>query len=116
MQISSVDQRYIGGEDLVGLVDSSEADVGIKTFGGINDVDDIFNMVFSIKYITQLTKNINKLLFDAVLRPNQHVEMADKEWVDITPSTHNSYEFRSSIYTCLKGCSFDKVCVMEVVD
>ncbi|XP_023758130.1 uncharacterized protein LOC111906602 isoform X1 [Lactuca sativa] len=116
IEISSVDQRYIGGEDLVGLVDSSEADVGIKTFGGINDVDDIFNMVFSIKYITQLTKNINKLLFDAVLRPNQHVEMADKEWVDITPSTHNSYEFRSSIYTCLKGCSFDKVCVMEVVD
>ena len=98
-------------------MESSEADVGIKTFGGMNDVDDDdFYMVFSMKFVTQLTKNIHKLLFSAILKSNQHVEMVDKEWVDIEPSSHNSYEFRSSIYGCLKGCSLDKVCVMEVVD
>ncbi|KAL4563588.1 hypothetical protein LXL04_027632 [Taraxacum kok-saghyz] len=108
IEICSVNQRYVGGEDLVGLVESSEADVGIKTFGGMNDVDDDFYMVFSMKFVTQLTKNINKLLFSAILKSNQHVEMVDKEWVDIESSSTNSYEFRSSIYTCLKSCSFDK--------
>lgn len=116
IEISSVDQRYIGGVDLVGLVDSSEAHVGIKTFGGMNDVENDFYMVFSMTFLTQLTKHVNELLFDAVLRSNRHVEMVDKEWVDVTPSSHNSYEFHSSIYTCLKGCSFEKVCVMEVED
>ncbi|XP_024962424.1 uncharacterized protein LOC112502675 isoform X2 [Cynara cardunculus var. scolymus] len=117
IEISSVDQRYIGGENLLGLVDSSEAQVGIKTFDGINGVDDDdFYVVFSMNFATQLTKRINELLFHAVLRPNQHVEMVDKEWVDVTPSLDNSYEFRSWIYTCLKGCSFDKICVMKVVD
>ncbi|KAI3800701.1 hypothetical protein L1987_28795 [Smallanthus sonchifolius] len=116
IEISSVDQRHVGGENLLGLVDSSEADVGIKTFNGINGVDNDFYLVFSINFVTQLTKRVNKLTFHAVLRSNQHVEMVDKEWVDITPSSHNSLEFRSSIYTCLEGCSFDKVRVMEVVD
>ncbi|KAI3681067.1 hypothetical protein L6452_35849 [Arctium lappa] len=115
IEISSVDQRYDGGENLLGLVDSSEAQVGIKIFDGINGVDDDFYVIFSMNFAKQSTKRINEL-FHAVLRPNQHVEMVDKEWVDITPSLDNSYEFRSSIYTCLKGCSFDKICVMEVVD
>ncbi|KAI3741515.1 hypothetical protein L1987_59189 [Smallanthus sonchifolius] len=116
IEISSVDQRHGGGENLLGLVDSNEADIGIKTFNGIDGVDNDFYLVFSINFVTQLTKRVNKLTFHAVLRSNQHVEMVEKEWVDITPSSHNSYEFRSSIYTCLEGCSFDKVCVMEVVD
>ncbi|KAJ9565687.1 hypothetical protein OSB04_001653 [Centaurea solstitialis] len=116
IEISSVDQRYVGGENLLGLVDKSEAQVGIKTFDDINGVNDDFYMVFSLNFAKQLTKRINELLFHAVLRPNEHVEMVDKEWVDVTPSLDNSYEFRSSIYACLKGCSFDKICVMEVVD
>ncbi|KAI7738927.1 hypothetical protein M8C21_031813 [Ambrosia artemisiifolia] len=116
IEISSVDQRHIGGENLLGLVDSSEAHVGIKTFNGIDGVDNDFYLVFSINFLTQLTKRASKLTFHALLRSNQHVEMADKEWVDITPSSHNSYEFRSSIYSCLEGCSLDKVCVMEIVD
>nr|XP_043623025.1 uncharacterized protein LOC122594661 [Erigeron canadensis] len=116
IEISSVDQRYVGGENLLGLVDLTEAQVGIKTFNGIDGVDDDFYVVLSIKFLTQLTKRINDMLFHAVLSPNQHAEMVEKEWVDITPSAHNSYEFHSSIYTCLKGCSFEKICVMEVVD
>ena len=116
MQISSFDQKYVGGENLLGLVESSEAHVGIKTFDGINGIDDDFYMVFSMNFATQLTKRINGLLFDAVLRPNDYVELVDKEWVDVTPSSHNSYEFRSSIYTCLKGCSLDKIRIMDVVD
>ncbi|XP_071696856.1 uncharacterized protein [Rutidosis leptorrhynchoides] len=116
IEVSSVDQKYIGTE-LLGLVESSEAHVGIKTFDGIDDdVDDDFHMVFSLNFMTHLTKRINELLFRAVLRPNQHVQLVEKEWVDITPSSGNSYEFRSSIYSCLKGCSFDKICVMEEVD
>ncbi|KAL8192239.1 hypothetical protein R6Q57_027906 [Mikania cordata] len=116
IEISSVDQRHVGGENLIGLVDSSEADAGIKTFNGIDGGVDDFYLVFAINFVTQLTKQVDKLTFSAVLRSTQHVEMIDKEWVDITPSSHNSYEFRSSIYTCLEGCHFDKVCVMEVVD
>lgn len=116
IEISSVDHRYAGWENLLGLVDSSEAHVGIKTFDGMDDVDDEFHMVFSLNFVTQLTKRINELLFYAVLKRNQHVEMVDKEWVDITPSLHNSYEFHSSIYSCLKGSSFEKICVMEVLD
>ncbi|KAK1420322.1 hypothetical protein QVD17_21829 [Tagetes erecta] len=116
IEISSVDQRHAGGESLLGLVDSSEADVGIKSFNGMDGVDNDFYLVFRINFVTQLTKQVNKLTFHAELRLNRHVEMVDKEWVDITPSSHNSYELRSSIYTCLEGCSFDKVCVMEVVD
>ncbi|KAJ0797292.1 putative 16S rRNA processing protein RimM [Helianthus annuus] len=116
IEISSVDQRHVGGENLLSLVDSSEAHVGIKTFNGIDGADNDFYLVFSINFLTQLTKRVNKLTFDTVLRSNQHVEMVDKEWVDITPSSYNSYEFRSSIYTCLEGCSLDKVCVMEIVD
>ncbi|XP_076897230.1 uncharacterized protein LOC143550478 [Bidens hawaiensis] len=116
IEISSVDQRHVGGDNLLGLVDASEAHVGIKTFNGIDGVDDDFYLVFSINFATQLTKRVNQLTFVAVLRSNQYVELVDKEWVDIIPSSHNSYEFRSSIYACLEGCSNDKVCVMEVVD
>ncbi|GJS27145.1 16S rRNA processing protein RimM [Tanacetum coccineum] len=116
IEISSVDQKYVGGENLLGLVESSEAYVGIKTFDDINGIDDDFYMVFSMNFATQLTKRINGLLFDAVLRPNDYVELVDKEWVDVSPSSHNSYEFRSSIYTCLKGCPLDKIRVMEIVD
>ncbi|XP_076960368.1 uncharacterized protein LOC143636738 [Bidens hawaiensis] len=114
IEISSVDQRHVGRENLLGLVDASEAHVGIKTFNGIDGVDNDFCLVFSIYFATQLTKQV--LTFDAVLRSNQYVELVDKGWVDIIPPSYNSYEFRSSIYTCLEGCSFDKVCVMEVVD
>ncbi|PWA87529.1 16S rRNA processing protein RimM [Artemisia annua] len=116
IEISSVDQKYVGGENLLGLVESSEAPVGIKTFDGMDGIDDDFYLVFSMNFATQLTKRINGLLFDAVLRPNDYVELVDKEWVDVTPSSHNSYEFRSSIYTCLKGCSLDKIRIMEVID
>nr|GEY37683.1 protein unc-13 homolog isoform X1 [Tanacetum cinerariifolium] len=116
IEISSVDQKYVGGGNLLGLVESSEAYVGIKTFDDINVIDDDFYMVFSMYFATQLTKRINGLLFDAVLRPNDYVELVDKEWVDVSPSSHNSYEFRSSIYTCLKGCPLDKIRVIEIVD
>ncbi|XP_076939991.1 uncharacterized protein LOC143608998 [Bidens hawaiensis] len=116
IEISSVDQRHVGGDNLLGLVDASEAHVGIKTFNGIDGVDNDFYLVFSINFATQLTKRVNQLTFVAVLRSNQYVELVDKEWVDIIPSSHNSYEFRSSIYACLEGCSNDKVCVMEVAD
>ncbi|KAK9048162.1 hypothetical protein SSX86_032875 [Deinandra increscens subsp. villosa] len=116
IEISSVDQRHVGGENLLGLVDSSEGYVGIKTFNGIDGVDDDFYLVFSINFVKQLTNRVNKLTFHAALRSYQHVEMVDREWVDIIPSSHNSYDFRSSIYSCLEGCSFDKVCVLEVVD
>nr|GEY89386.1 16S rRNA processing protein RimM [Tanacetum cinerariifolium] len=116
IEVSSVEQKYVGGENLLGLVESSETYVGIKTFDDINGIDDDFYMVFSMNFATQLTKRINGLLFDAVLRPNDYVELVDKEWVDITTSSQNSYEFRSSIYTCLKGCPLDKIRVMEIVD
>lgn len=62
----------------------------------------------------KLTKQLDKLQFSAPAKQNAHVEIVDKEWVDVNPSSPNSYEFDCTIYSSLKACSFDKLCIMEV--
>lgn len=71
-------------------------------------------MIFTTDYMKKLTKQLDKLQFSATTKQNAHVEMVDKEWVDVNPSSPNSYEFDCTIYSSLKACSFDKLCIMEV--
>lgn len=80
------------------------------------DFEESFNMIFSMSFLKKLTKQIDKLGFQVIPKQYSHVEFVEKEWVDIVPSTPNSYEFCCSIYSLLNVCSFDKVCLMEVAD
>ncbi|KAK9268194.1 hypothetical protein L1049_010637 [Liquidambar formosana] len=117
IEICSINQRYAGGHSLfLGLVDSQEADIGIQIFKDAESLEENFDIIFSMKFIMKLTKQINKLQFHAIPKLNSHVEKVDKEWVDVIPSTPNSYELRCSIYSSLNACSTDKVCVMEITE
>lgn len=71
-------------------------------------------MIFSMDFVKKLTKDLDKLHLQAIEKPNAHICMVDKDWIDITPSSNNSYEFHSSIYSTLKASSSGKVCLMEV--
>lgn len=115
-QVCSVGQRFIGGNTLLGLVSSCEANIGIQTCKDINGLEDNFDMVFSMTFMNHLIKNMNKLPFDAVPKSHHYVEKVDNEWVDVVPSASNSYELHCSIYGSLNLCSPDKVCLMEVTE
>lgn len=70
-----------------------------------------------MSFMKRLTKQINELQFFAIPKRNSHVELIDKEWVDVIPSsTPNSYELRCSIYSSLNACPYDKVCLMEITE
>jgi hypothetical protein len=115
LQVCSTSQRYTGMNSLLlGFVNSREADLGIQISKDAEDFEESFDMIFSMNFMKKLTRRIDKLQFIATPKPNSHVEKVDKEWVDVIPSSPNSYELCSSIYSSLNACSFDKVCVMEV--
>lgn len=116
IEVSSVSQRYIGSYTLLGLVSSCEANIGIQICKDINDLEDNFDMVFSMKFMKHLIKNINELPFDAIPKPYPHVEKVDNDWVDVVPNTPNSYELRCSIYGSLNMSPPDKVCLMELTE
>lgn len=113
VEIFNVHQRYVGGHALlVGLVKSRGVDIGIKMFKDATDLEENFDVVFSVKVMKKLMKHMDQLQFHAIPKLNSHVEKVDKEWVDVIPSSPNSYELRSSIYSALRAS--DKVCVMEI--
>ncbi|GFY88636.1 16S rRNA processing protein RimM family [Actinidia rufa] len=114
IEVCGVNLRHVGGYTLLGLVSSCAANIGIQISKDMNDLEDNFDMVFSMKFMKHLTKQTNKLGFHAIPKPNPHVEKVDKEWVDVVPSSPNSYELRRSIYSSLSACPPDKVCLMEV--
>lgn len=99
---------------LLGFTKSREANAGIQVFRDAGYLEEHFNIVFSIDFAKKLTKKIDKLQFEAILKPNQYVEMVEKEWVDVIPSSPNSYEFHSSIYSCLNACPPSKVCLVDI--
>ncbi|XP_016449337.1 uncharacterized protein LOC107774356 isoform X1 [Nicotiana tabacum] len=114
IQVCSGNQECINGELLLGFTSSREANAGIQVFRDAGYSEECFNMVFSIDFAKKLTKKIDKLQFEAILKPNQYVEMVDKDWVDVIPSSPNSYEFHSSIYSCLNACPPSKVCFIDI--
>ncbi|XP_019229630.1 PREDICTED: uncharacterized protein LOC109210634 isoform X2 [Nicotiana attenuata] len=114
IQVCSENQECINGEMLLGFTSSREANAGIQVFRDAGYSEERFNMVFSIDFAKKLTKKIDKLQFEAILKPNQYVEMVDRDWVDVIPSSPNSYEFHSSIYSCLNTCPPSKVCFVDI--
>lgn len=73
-------------------------------------------MIFSLNFMRLLAQQIHELQFYAIPKPNLHVEMVDKEWIDVVPSSPNSYELRSSIHSSLNACPLEKICVMEITE
>ncbi|XP_041027993.1 uncharacterized protein LOC121267962 isoform X2 [Juglans microcarpa x Juglans regia] len=117
IEVCSTNQRNLGVNTLLlGFLSSRGADLGIQIPRDVEDFEESFDMIFSVNFMEKLTRRIDKLQFFAMPKPNSHVEKVDKEWVDVVPSSPNSYELCSSIYSSLNACSFDKVCVMQVTE
>lgn len=114
IEIRSVNEEFVSGHSLLGLVSSLESDVGIQISEGIEDIEENFHMIFSMKFMSKLAKQMKKLQFHGIPKLNSHVEMVEKEWVDVTPTSPNSLELGCSIYSSLNACSLDKVCVVEI--
>ncbi|KAF9589735.1 hypothetical protein IFM89_028644 [Coptis chinensis] len=115
VQVCSLGKRSIVGNPLFfGYVKSREADLGIKICKSNGESEDNFNVIFSLKYLKKITKQSDKLKFHAITKQNSHVEMIDKEWVDVVPQSPNSYELHCSICSSLSVCPPDRICVMEV--
>ncbi|CAH9076508.1 unnamed protein product [Cuscuta epithymum] len=113
IQICSINNRCKNQQMLLGFTDLCEANIGIQ-FKDMNSNEDDLNMVLSIGFMEKLTKQIDKLHFHAILKPNQHSKLVEQEWVDVTPSSPNSYEFHCSLLSCVNACSPTKVCLIEV--
>ncbi|XP_022715665.1 uncharacterized protein LOC111274909 isoform X2 [Durio zibethinus] len=110
-------ERYIGGSSLLlGFVNAMEADIGVQIFDDTEVMEGGFGMIFSMDLMKKLTRKMNKLQFYAIAKPNSHVELVEKKWVNVDPSSPNSYEFYSTIFSCLNACSLDRICVMEITE
>ncbi|XAR66659.1 hypothetical protein NMG60_11012961 [Bertholletia excelsa] len=114
IEVCSVNTKYIGGYTLPGLVSSQKANIGVQVFKDVKYLEDNLNMVFSLKFMKHLIHHLNKLNFYAIPKLHQHVKKVDKEWINVVPSTPNSYELCCSIYSSLNACPLSKVCFMEV--
>ncbi|GKU94273.1 hypothetical protein SLEP1_g7792 [Rubroshorea leprosula] len=115
IQICSIKNRYIGRSSLLlGFAHSQKADVGVQIPQDTTDLEESFGMVFSMNFMKKLARQINKLQFYAIPTLSSHVEMVDKKWVDVVPSSPNSYELCCTIYSCINACSPDKICTMEI--
>ncbi|XP_011096478.2 uncharacterized protein LOC105175663 [Sesamum indicum] len=112
IQVLKSNKNRRNDHKVVGLVDSCKANVGVGLFKDITSEED-FDVVLSMSFLRKLVKQMNKLQFEAVLTCNSYVEKVDKEWVDVVPSSPNSYEFHSSIYNCLNATPINKVCVLD---
>ncbi|TKY60101.1 Ribosome maturation factor RimM [Spatholobus suberectus] len=108
-------EKIAGGNSLLlGLINSREAKIGIQISPTIADSEKKFDMILSMDFVKKLTKQSNKLQFDAIPKAHSFVEKVDKDWVTVTSSTPNSCELSCSIYSSLNACSLDKVCIVEV--
>uniref|UniRef100_A0A1J3K4H8 Ribosome maturation factor RimM n=1 Tax=Noccaea caerulescens TaxID=107243 RepID=A0A1J3K4H8_NOCCA len=103
-------QHYISPM-LAGLVSAKEAEIGIQVAGD-SEVKNL-EMVFSVKFLKRLK---GKIVFEAVMKMNSHVQKVEKEWIELVPSEPNSFEFRSDIYRVLSECSSSsaKICLMNI--
>lgn len=103
-----------GNPILFGFVSSCETDIGIVSFEDEKEFkEDNFHIILSVKSMMKLMKQIEKLPLHPILKPNSHVELLNKKWVDVVPSAPNSYEFHCSIYDLLDACLADKTCLIE---
>ncbi|XP_042509347.1 uncharacterized protein LOC122084996 [Macadamia integrifolia] len=116
VQVSSLVQSFVVGHPLFfGLVDSRDADIGVK-INKMEDFEQNFDMIFSMRFLKKITKQIGELQFYTIAKQNAYVEKVDKEWVDVVPASPNSYEIHCSIYSSFNACPSDRICVMELTD
>ncbi|MCL7022326.1 hypothetical protein MKW94_023197 [Papaver nudicaule] len=97
----------------IGFTDSCRADTGIKIDDISKDLKEDFNLIFSLRFMKKITGQMSNLQFYKAERQNSHVQMVDNEWIDVVPSSPNSYELHCSIYSALSTCPSDKICIME---
>ncbi|XP_021599398.1 uncharacterized protein LOC110605268 isoform X3 [Manihot esculenta] len=117
IEVCSVSQNYgLGDAPLLGFVNSCGAEIGIQIFEAMEISDESFDMIFSITFMKKLMQHMDKLQFSPILKQNSHVKMIDKEWIDVVPSSPNSYQFHCSIYSALSTCPLDNICLMEVTE
>eukprot|EP00257_Ricinus_communis_P016691 XP_015574939.1 uncharacterized protein LOC8284029 [Ricinus communis] len=117
IEVCSVGQNNVlGNALLLGYVNSCKAEIGLQIFEDTEGSEESFDMIFSNSSMKRLTEEMDKLQFHTISKPNSYVELVDKEWTDIIPSSPNSYQFYSSIYSALNGCPLDKICVIEITD
>lgn len=115
LELCNINKRCLCGSPIfLGFVSSCEADIGILTFGDIDEDD--FHIVLPMKSMKKLMKQMEKLPLQPIMKSNSHVEMVNKEWVDIVPSAPNSFEFRCSIYDLVAASSLEKASLMEVTE
>ncbi|CAL9109745.1 unnamed protein product [Musa acuminata var. zebrina] len=101
----------------LGLVSSCRADVGITMFeSSKGEGEDECDMIFSMRHIIRLSRQIEKLQFCAVPEQHVHVEQVDDELVTNYPDAHNSYRLHCPMYASLNSCSLDAVCVVKVFE
>ncbi|KAL8032335.1 hypothetical protein ABFX02_13G089200 [Erythranthe guttata] len=115
IEISKINKSREDEYSLVGLVESCKSNMGIRLFKDMSSEED-FEVVFSMSFLRKLVKQTNKLQFRAVLSCSSYVELVEKDWVDVVPTSPNCYEFCSSIYWCLDATPVNKVCVLDATD
>lgn len=117
-EVCSANENYLlGNAPLVGFVESCKAEIGtVVCEEETKDSEERFHMIISTNTMKLLTQQMDKLQSHTMLKPSSHVKLIDKEWTDIIPSSPNSYQFCSSIYSVLNVCPLDKICVMEITD
>ncbi|KAF4357423.1 hypothetical protein G4B88_009742 [Cannabis sativa] len=113
IKILNTGERHVGLNPLLlGFVESQKADIGIHLPKDANAFEESYNMTFSMNFMkTTLTEQMEKLDFVAIPKQNSHVEMVEKEWIDVVPSSSsnpNSLELCCSIYSSINASSFDK--------
>lgn len=114
VQVCSLSERSVIGHPLFfGLVKFHGADLGIKIFEGSEGRYE-YDMIFSMRYLSKMSKQVDKMQFYAVPEQHEHVELVGKEWNKVEPEAPNSFRFRSSIYSCLNTCSLEKLCIMQI--
>ncbi|CAN6452882.1 unnamed protein product [Victoria cruziana] len=113
VQVCSLGERSaIGYPLLLGHIHACEADTGIKIFGDQED-EFFYDMAFSLSFLMRLATQTDELQFFAVEEHRSHVQKIDCDWVVVHPRQPNSYALRSSIYSCLRLCPPDKVCMLQ---
>ncbi|KAJ8761936.1 hypothetical protein K2173_006538 [Erythroxylum novogranatense] len=117
VEICSTSQKFGTWNSLLsGYLDSRKAEVGVQHFGDETVSEECFNMAFSINFLKSLSKQMDKLEFEAIQRQSSHVQLVDKKWEDIVPTSPNSYELYCSIYSFLNSCPLDRICVLQITE